>query len=109
MKQKPFYQCEHCVYYTPYYNICEERIWKVNCGYCSYNKKCVKPSLRDCKNFKYLSKGNKVKQMKDEIKDYQKYLCDTLRRVEKSIKSFMLYLDKDKANLKLDKYLKDDI
>ncbi|MBQ8522960.1 MAG: hypothetical protein IJ458_04845 [Clostridia bacterium] len=107
--QPPFYQCEHCVYYTPYYNICDDRICKLYCGHCEFKNKYIRPSLRDCKDFKLLTESEKVKQKQEQILDYEKYLCDTLHKMEKSIKSFSVYLNKNKDIQILDKCIMEDI
>ena len=109
MKEKAFYQCEHCVYYTPYYNICENRIWRVSCGHCDFRKKTMKISLRNCQYFQLLTDSEKAKQRCEQIENCEKYLCDTLHRIEKTIKSFKIYLNKDDDVQKLDDCLMEDI
>ena len=107
MKEKAFYQCEHCIYYTPYYNICESGIYKVYCGHCDFRNRAVKPSLRDCQHFKLLNENEKIEQKREIIENYEKYLCESLHKIEKSIKSFKLYINKDEQNQKVDNFLKE--
>lgn len=109
MREKPFYQCEHCIYYTPYYNICGDRIWRVSCGHCSFRKKYIKLSLRDCKHFELLPEHEKVKQKGELVENYEKYICGTLHRIEKAVKYLKIYLNKDEDEQKLDNCLLEDI
>ncbi|MBQ7797811.1 MAG: hypothetical protein IJ371_01665 [Clostridia bacterium] len=108
MKQKPFYQCEHCVYYTPYYNICEDRIWQVDYGYCELKKKKIKPSLRNCQHFRLLSESKKYKEKQEKIQDYEQQIYNVLHRIEQSIKSFKTFLNKDRQGQKIDGCLIND-
>lgn len=102
MKQKPFYQCEHCIHYIQHYNISEDRIYRVACGHCKCKDKDLKPSLRDCKYFK-----QKVET--EQMKEKEELCLKVLKEVEKTLKHLKLYLNKDKQGLKIDMCLKDKI
>lgn len=97
-----FYQCEHCEYYIQHYNITQGRICKVNCGYCKYRDKEKKASLRDCKYFKQINKEEKDKQNQEYFQQYEKHIFKILHRIEKSLKCFKLYLNKNQDCQKLD-------
>ena len=88
MKQKPFYQCEHCVYYIQHYSISKDRIYKVGCGHCKCKDKDLKPSLRDCRFF--------IQRIEvDEHKENQEHTLKVLKEIEKTIKYLKLYLNKE--------------
>ncbi len=102
MKEKAFYQCEHCVYFTQHYNISDDRIYKVGCGHCKCKDKDLKPSLRDCKFFKQ-------ELEEDTRKEKEEHCLKVLKEVEATIKYLKLYLNKNEECQKVDTCLKDRI
>lgn len=102
MKEKPFYQCEHCLHYVQHYNISEDRIYKVACGHCKCKDKNLKPSLRDCRFFEQRVEENENKEIHENV-------LNILKQVEKTIKYFKLYLNKNQDGQKIDNCLKDMI
>lgn len=107
MKQKPFYQCEHCVYYTPYYNICDDKVAKVHCGYCDLKRKIVKPSLRQCVEFNLFTMEDMQSKNCELIQICEKDIFNKLHKIERQVKSLKLYLNKYDETLKIDKNLVD--
>lgn len=103
MKPKPFYKCEHCVYYTSYYNICDDVIVKVHCGYCNLKTKMVKLSLRDCAEFELFASTQKEDKAREVVQTRYDDVFKKLRKIEKQLKCLKVYLNKDDTNLKIDK------
>lgn len=97
---KPYYPCEHCIYFYQHYGISDEMIHKLSCGRCDIKKQIVKMTQRRCKYFKELT--NEVVMEKKERRAMY-----VLTSIEKNLANLKLYFNNDKASQKIDKCLID--
>lgn len=97
---KPYYPCEHCIYFYQHYELSYEMIHKLSCGHCNVKKQIVKLSQRECKYFE---------EHKDKIDRVEKenHALYVLSNIEKNIANLKLYFNSDRALQQVDKCLLD--